>query len=202
MTRRCKDPHRELKAAERSWLERLSRSQADPAAQVARAKILLAVADGKSYLEAAQLAGRRSDEAVSHLVSRFNQAGLVAVAPHHGGGHELKYGPVERERILTEFRRVPDRARDGSATWSLSLLRHALRQAPDGLPSVSTDTIWRVLHDAGVSWQRDRSWCETGTALRKRKTGIVKVVDPDTEAKKSGSWNYLVERSKVDRKSR
>jgi transposase len=185
MTRRRKDPLRELKADERGWLERLSRSQAEPAAQVARAKILLAVADGKSYVEAAQVAGRRSDEAVSHLVSRFNQAGLVAVVPHHGGGHELKYGPAERERILREFRRVPDRTSDGSATWSLSLLQRALRQAPDGLPSVSIDTIWRVLHNAGVTWQRDRSWCATGTALRKRKTGMVQVVDPDTEAKKS-----------------
>jgi len=29
-------------------------------------------------------------------------------------------------------------------------------------------TIWAVLHDAGISWQRDRTWCETGVAIRIR----------------------------------
>jgi hypothetical protein len=69
-------------------------------------------------------------------------------------------------------------------TWSLSLLRQALRQAPDGLPHVSTFTIWCVLRDAGYTWQRDRTWCSTGQAVRVRKSGPVTVTDPDTEAKK------------------
>jgi len=43
---------------------------------VARAKMLLAVHEGKSYGAAAQVAGRKSNDAVSHLVSRFNQAGM------------------------------------------------------------------------------------------------------------------------------
>jgi hypothetical protein len=60
-----------------------------------------------------------------------------------------------------------------------------LRHAPDGLPKVSSYTIWRVLHDAGWRWQHNRSWCETGKALRKRKSGIVEVTDPDAEPKKT-----------------
>jgi hypothetical protein len=64
-------------------------------------------------------------------------------------------------------------------------LRHALRSTPDGLPKVSTGTIRAVLLEAGWSWQRSRSWCETGTAQRKRKHGIVTVIDPDAEAKKT-----------------
>jgi hypothetical protein len=92
---------------------------------------------------------------------------------------------AERNRILAEARRTPDRERDGTATWSLMTLRRALRTASDGLPNVSTGTIRAVLIDAGWSWQRSRSWCETGTAQRKRKSDIVTVVDPDAEAKKS-----------------
>jgi hypothetical protein len=42
-----------------------------------------------------------------------------------------------------------------------------------------------VLHDAGVSWQKDRTWCETGMAVRKRKRGEVKVHDPDASPKKA-----------------
>jgi hypothetical protein len=42
-----------------------------------------------------------------------------------------------------------------------------LRQADDGLPRVSTYTIWRTLHAGGLSWQKSRTWCETGVAMRR-----------------------------------
>ena len=185
MTRRQKDPLRPLAAEEQTALERLSRSQTEPASPVARAKALLAVAAGQTYTAAAQAAGRRSGDAVAHLVTRFNQHGLAAILPGHGGGLLPTYALAERNRILAEARRTPDRERDGTATWSLMTLRHALRTAPGGLPKVSTATIRAVLLEAGCSWQRSRSWCETGTAQRKRKHGIVTVLDPDAEAKKT-----------------
>ena len=185
MPRRQKDPLRPLTADERVHLERISRSHADPAALVARAKALLAVANGHRFTEAAQLAGRRSGDAVAHLVIRFNQEGVAALEPGHGGGQPKRYTQVEQERILREVRRDPDREQDGTATWSLATLQRALRQAPDGLPGVSSYTIWCVLHDAGLTWSKDRSWCQTGTAVRKRKSGTVTVTDPDTAPKKT-----------------
>ena len=185
MTRRKVDPLRALTDEERAVLTQIDRSASEPASHVARAKSLLAVADGKNYTEAAHAAGRRAGDAVSHLVSRFNREGLVAIAPRHGGGAQPIYGSVERERILKEARRTPDRERDGTATWSLTTLQRALRQAPDGLPQVSTYTIWIVLHEAGFSWQASQTWCETGKVKRKRKSGVVDVTDPDAEPKKS-----------------
>ncbi len=185
MTRRQKDPLRPLTADEQTALERLSRSQTEPASHVARAKALLAVAAGHTYTAAAHAAGRRSGDAVAQLVTRFNQHGLAAIIPGHGGGPPPTYTVAERNHILAEARRPPDREADGTATWSLMTLRHALRTAPDGLPKVSAGTIRAVLIDAGWSWQRSRSWCETGMAQRKRKTGIVTVIDPDAEAKKN-----------------
>src|SRR3954451_7555840 len=79
----------------------------------------------------------------------------------------------------------PSCEQDGTATWSLSLLQRALRHAPDGLPEISTFTIWRSLHEAGLSWQKSRTWCETGVAMRHRKHGAVRVSDPDALAKKA-----------------
>lgn len=185
MSRRQIDPLRPLTDHERRWLERLSRSQSERASHVARAKALLAVADGQTYTRAARVAGRRSGDAVSHLVARFNRVGLAALEPRHGGGHAKRYTQTEEDRILGEVRRTPDRDKDKTATWSLSTLQGALRRAPDGLPGVSTYTIWCVLHNAGFTWDRDRSWCETGTAIRKRKSGTVTVTDPDATAKKT-----------------
>ena len=185
MSRHRKDPLRPLTPDERTELTRLSRSQTAPAAAVDRARALLAIAEGASYTAAAHLVGRGHNETISAWVSRFNREGLAAVRPHHGGGPRLRYGAEAQHRILAEWARSPQREQDGTATWSLSLLQKALRQASDGLPRVSTFTIWRTLHEAGLSWQKSRTWCETGVALRNRKSGIARVSDPDAPAKKS-----------------
>jgi hypothetical protein len=152
---------------------------------VAHAKALLAIADGALFSDAARGAGRRSPRAVAALVARFNGCGLAALDRRHGGGPAIQYGAAERERILQEFRRTPDRERDGTATWSLTTLQRALRTAPDGLHGVSTQTILHTLWDAGYTWQQNRTWCKTGTVVRKRKAGAVEVTDPDTAPKKS-----------------
>src|SRR5947209_4480915 len=185
MTRRRKDPPRSLTGDERQVLTHLSRSHTAPAARVARAVMLLAVADGSDYQQAARAAGRRSGDAVSHLVARFNREGLAALDPRHGGGHQPTYDTAARDRILREAARTPTPETDGTATWSLTLLRRALRAAPDGLPKVSTFTIWRVLHGAGYTFQRTRTWCPTGSATRRREAGVATVTDPDAVAKKS-----------------
>jgi len=184
MSRRRADPLRPLTAAERAELERVSRSGSDRADRVAHAKALLAIADGALFSDAARCAGRRSPRAVAYLVARFNARGLGALDRRHGGGPALQYGTEQRERILREFHRAPERERDGTATWSLTTLQRALREAPDGLPGVSTKTILHTLWGAGFRWQQNRTWCTTGTVIRKRKAGPVEVTDPDTAPKK------------------
>lgn len=186
MSRRQKEPLRALAREERQWLQRIARSTREPASHVIRAKQLLAVAAGQSYTTAAAVSGRKSGDAVRHLVARFNCEGLQAVAPRTGSGRRPTYGVTEREQILAVARRTPNPGRDGSATWSLKLLQYALRRtAPKRFGQISTYTIRAVLHGAGCRWGRSRSWCETGRVLRKRKRGAVWVTDPDTEAKKS-----------------
>ena len=185
MSRRKKDPLRELTGLERQELTQLSRSHAAPAAEVIRAKLLLAVAAGDDYQQAARSVGRRSGDAVSHLVARFNAEGLAALSPRHGGGRRPTYGPEARARIAAEAARTPTPEGDGTATWSLSTLRRSLRAAPDGLPRVSTYTIRGVLRESGARYQRTRSWCPTGSAVRRRKAGPSVVADPDAESKKS-----------------
>ena len=186
MSRRRSDPLRPLTDTERTGLVHLSRSQSAPAGQVARARALLAVADGHCYDAAAQLSGRHQGDTIARWVSRFNREGLAGVVPHHGGGPRVRYGADQRQRILAELARTPDRECDGTATWSLTTLQAALRRADDGLPGVSTFTLWRTLRDAGLSWQKDRTWCVTGVAVRRRRRdGVVTVTDPDADAKKA-----------------
>ena len=185
MSRHKKDPLRELTERERQELDRLSRSHSPSAAEVIRAKILLAVASGDDYQDAARSVGRRSGDAVAHLVARFKAEGPAALTPRHGGGRRPTYGPEARARIAAEAGRSPTPEADGTATWSLSALRRTLRAAPDGLPKVSTYIIRRALQESGARYQRTRTWCPTGTAVRRRKAGPAVVTDPDADAKKS-----------------
>ena len=187
MGRAQKEPLRPLTAEERAVLQQVARAEGEPAGCVARAKALLAVADGASFTAAAHRAGRRSGDGVARLVTRFNGKGLAALERQPGGGPPRQYTASEAERILREFRRSPERERDGTATWSLTTLQRALRAAPDGLPAVSTFTLFQTLHAAGYTWQESRTWCATGTAVRKRKEGAVAVRDPDARQKRVSS---------------
>ena len=80
MTRHRKDPLREITPGEKRDLESISRARSAPAESVIRAKILLSVAAGIDYQQAARRAGRKSGDAVSALVSqRRNPLPLVVV---------------------------------------------------------------------------------------------------------------------------
>jgi transposase len=184
MPRPHKHPLRTLTPEERTQLEHLARSHTHPAIKVARAKSLLAVANGLKYTEAARSAGRKSGDAVAKLVTHFNTDGLKALQPKHRGGYTLQYTPELRASLLEEARRSPDRDTDGTSSWSITTLQRAVRCKP-GLEKTSRNTIWKVLHEAGLTWQRDRTWCETGQSARKRKHGTVIVTDPDSDAKKT-----------------
>ncbi len=117
-------------------------------------------------------------------MEQFKREGIAAIRPQHGGGSKRKYTSVECERVLREIRHSPDPEKDGTKTWSLTLLRKALHKAEDGLPDISTERIWVILQEAGFRWQKSRSWCETGQVVRKRKLGKVMVTDPDATPQK------------------
>jgi len=179
MGRPPKNPLRTLKKKERAELERVSRSHTESFEHVARAKALLAVNQGHTYQEAAILSGRRSDQAVSSLVLRFNQRGLDALNSLHGGGFKIIYGPKEKQQILDH---VSQKREGGSSHWSLSLIQTSLEETPLG--HVSRDTIWKTLREEGYRFQKSRTWVNTGKVIRKRNGKWVEVKDPDKEAKK------------------
>lgn len=130
-----------------------------PPSHVQRARLLLEVAAGKSYTQAARIVGRRCSDAVDHLVARFNQEGLATIRLRHGGGPPITIGQEQRAHILSEARRAPTIEQDGTATRSLTLLQRALHKG--GL-MVGRYTVWTMLREAGLTWQRDRTWCDTG----------------------------------------
>jgi transposase len=182
MGARQKTALRPLSEAEQHELQRVAKASSERVDTVRRAKALLAVADGKTLTQAGVSAGL-SREGVSQLVERFNSRGLAVLVMARGRGRKPTYSAWERVRVVQEMQRHPDREKDQTASWSLKLLQRALRRA--GLPAIGATTIGRILHEEGYSVQRDRSWCDTGYAFRKRKDGIYRVRDPHAQEKKA-----------------
>ncbi len=173
---RAVHPLRTLSQEEEQALQRIVKATSERVDVVKRAKAILAVQAGKPSTQAAQEAGYQSGESISQLVERFNQPGLVALLIGPGRGRAETYTSEQRERIVQELGRVPDREQDQTATWSLMTLRNALRK--EALPAVGVSTMREVLHEAGYRFGKTRTWCPTGTAIRVRKAGTVKVQDP------------------------
>lgn len=172
---------RPLSQTEQQALHRVVKASSERVDTVKRAKALLAIAAEQSFTQAGRLSGL-SREGVSQLVERFNQRGLAVLVIASGRGRKPTYGAQERARVVQEVQRHPDRLSEQTATWSLKLLQRALRRA--GLPAIGATTIGRILHEEGYSLQRDRTWCDTGYALRKRKDGVYRVRDPQAQKKK------------------
>lgn len=189
MSRKKKDPIRKMTEEEFIYLNQVARAFSESSSRVARAKVLLIVSDGASYQEAALRAGRRSAQSVSKLVSRFNQEGIEAINIKHAGGPSVEYGSDEKQKITNIISSPPDRKTNGTATWSLSSLQRHLEKTEMG--HVSTYTLWKILHNAGYSFQKDCSWVKTGIVSRKRGGKFVEVEDVDSEAKKKSNLNSV-----------
>ena len=168
---------------ERVELIEISGSRTLGASVVAHAKQVLAVADGDKFTQAAAKSGYKAGDLVSRVVRCFNALGIDGLFPRHAGGRRKVYGPEDVEKIVELARSTPDRERDGTCVWSLSTLRLALMRR--GYPHISGSKIWLILREANFTWQKTSTWCDTGTAQRKRKSGVVKVSDPDAAVKKT-----------------
>jgi transposase len=177
-----KDPLRLLTAVEQARLAQRSKSTSERLDRVRRARALRAVAAGASFAEAAAQAGFASRATVTALGRRFNQQGLAALAIAAGRGRRPTYDRAARAQIVATAQTPPQRRPDGTASGSLSTVPRHLRRA--GWSRLSRATIRRVLGEAGSSYQRTRTWCPTGTAWRKRQSGVVQVTDPQTEQKR------------------
>src|ERR1051326_6385136 len=160
-------PLRTLSQEEEQAFQGIVKATSERMDVVKRAKAILAVQAGQPYTGAAQEAGYKSGDSISQLVERFNQRGLAALLIAPGRGRAETYTSEQRERIVQELGRVPDREQDQTATWSLMTLRNALRK--EALPGIGVSTVREVLLEAGCRFGKTPTWCPTGTAIRVRK---------------------------------
>src|SRR5258707_11696143 len=125
MGARQKQGLRPLSEAERDELQRIAKASSERVDTVKRAKALLAVTGGKTFIQAGVSAGL-SHEGVSQLVERFNQRGLAVLVIARRRGRKPTYEAEGRARVLQEERRQPDSGIDQTRSWALKTLQRSL----------------------------------------------------------------------------
>ena len=123
-----------LTPSERKELRDRLRSRTLPAEDVRRARLILLLAQGKSYLAIRQVLGCNPNY-ISRWKGRFEAERLAGMYSHHPGRAVEKRTPALEARIL-EWTRRP--APDGSTHWSSRKLAQHL-----GISHMMVARVWQ-----------------------------------------------------------
>jgi len=124
----------ELTTEQREELTRWAQSRALPAGDVFRARLMLALAEGKSWsqIEAEFYTSRPT---IARWKRRFEQKGIAGLDLKHKGSEARSITPAVQARVL---RKTMQRPTDGSTHWSCRKMAAAL-----GLSKSTVQRIWR-----------------------------------------------------------
>jgi transposase len=99
-----------------------------------------------------------SEDYVRDVIHAFNERGFDALDPKWSGGPRRKIGDRIREWICLIARTSPaECGLTGFSTWSLTKLRDHLL-AEGIVAELSRETLRRILHAGGVTWQTTTTW--------------------------------------------
>jgi transposase len=124
----------ELTNEQREELTRWAQSRTLPAGDVFRARLMLALADGKSWSQiGAEL--QTSRPTIARWKQRFDKEGMAGLDPRHKGSEVRTVTPAIQARVLRKTMQPPT---DGSTHWSCRKMAAAL-----GLSKSTVQRIWR-----------------------------------------------------------
>uniref|UniRef100_UPI0027E251DE IS630 family transposase n=1 Tax=Pseudonocardia nigra TaxID=1921578 RepID=UPI0027E251DE len=147
---------RPLSMDEGRKLQRITRTATNPV-RMRRAIVVLMSAQGQTVRDITSLL-QVSDDYVRDVIHAFNERGFDALDPKPSGGRPKKIGEQLRQWICTIARTSPtDWGITAFSTWSLAKLREHLLS--EGIVAeLSRETLRRILHAGGVSWQTTTTW--------------------------------------------
>ena len=146
---------RPISMAEGQRLQRIGRTSKDPV-RLRRAIVVLASAQGQPVSDIAHMLAA-SPEYVRTVIHQFNEHGFAALDPKWSGGRPRTISEATRRQICLIARCCPRELGLPFATWSLAKLAEHL-VAVRLVASISRESIRRILHQAGISWQATKTW--------------------------------------------
>jgi transposase len=144
---------RSLSHQEAVRLKRMS-TRAEHQSTRIRAAILLALNVKTPVPQIARM-WLTDESRVRKVIHEFNDEGFDSLRPDYRGGRPRRITPTERTRVVAVAGARPDTQGVPLTRWSLDRLSAHL--AGEGLV-ISAIHLWRLLAEAGLSFQRTRSW--------------------------------------------
>ena len=146
---------RAISSEERETLGRWER--ADDLVRYRRARVLKLSEARWQAVRIAEALGLHV-ETVRSLIKAFNAGGLDAVTPRpRSGGRPPTYPPEVAEAAEDLTRQDPP-ADEGRATWTLQRLAQALAKRLERVPSISHETVRRLLGARDIVYRQAKAW--------------------------------------------
>lgn len=146
---------RSVSMAEGQRLQRISRTAKDPV-KLRRAIVVLMSAQGQPAADIAHLM-QVSVDYVRDVIHAFNDRGFDALDPKWSGGPPTRFDGPTRTKIRAIAWCDPRFLGQPFSTWSLTKLRDYLL-ATKVVAAISRETLRRILHEGGVTWQQTKTW--------------------------------------------
>jgi transposase len=146
---------RGLTPDERQALEQLASSRTAQARLVERAKILLALAEGRGATEVAHDLGV-SRPTVYTRIHRFNDRGLAGLGDRPRSGRPRTYSADRRAEVIAAALTDPKELGLPFGCWTLDRLRDYLNEQK-GIP-IKRSRIGEILVDEGLRWRHQETW--------------------------------------------
>src|SRR6516225_4236914 len=152
----------ELSEEHREELTRWAQSRTLPSGEVFRARLMLALADGKSWNQI-EVELHTSRPTIARWKKRFEQQGLAGLDPRHKGSEPRRATPSVQARVL---RKTTQRPEDGSTHWTCRKLAAAL--------GLSKSTVQRIWHQARLKPHRlDRYMASNDPQFEEKAADII-----------------------------
>src|SRR4051794_11516538 len=146
---------REPTADERRTLEQLAASRTAQARLVERARLLLAIADGRRPSQVARDLGVPKPT-VYTWIHRFNDRGLGGLEDRPRAGRPPTYTAEQRAEVVAAALTDPKRLDLPFGCWALDRLRDYLNEQ-EGIP-IKRSRIGEILVDQGLKWRHQETW--------------------------------------------
>lgn len=110
-----------------------------------------------------------SEDRVREMIRRFNESGMASLDPQWAGGRPRRITDDDLAFVVETASERPEKLGLAFTRWSLRKLSAYLADNPVRVVRVGRQRLSEILDEAGVTFQRTRTWKDTD--------------DPDREAK-------------------
>jgi transposase len=133
-----------------------------------RALVVLASAGGNDVAVIARLV-QTSEDRVREMIHRFNDRGMMSLDPRWAGGRPRQITTTDRELIVKAATKRPRSLGQPFSRWSIRKLRNYLATRKGRRVRVSRERLRQILAEAGITFQRTKTWKESPDPHRDHK---------------------------------